>query len=83
MWSQGISAKQDYQRVYNSYKRAQIQVQAAQSRLSAFGVVNASNGRYILKAPISGVISKKDLVQGENVQLASQLFTIDRLDQPV
>jgi hypothetical protein len=43
--------------------------------------VNASNGRYILKAPISGVISKKDLVLGENVQLASQLFTIDRLDQ--
>lgn len=81
MWSQGISAKQDYQRAYNSYKRAQIQVQAAQSRLSAFGAVNASNGRYILKAPISGVISKKDLVQGENVQLASQLFTIDRLDQ--
>ena len=81
LWSQGISAKQDYQRAYNSYKRAQIQVQAAQSRLSAFGAVNASNGRYILKAPISGVISKKDLVLGENVQLADQLFTIDRLDQ--
>ena len=36
---------------------------------------------YILKAPISGVISKKDLVMGENVQSASQLFTIDQLDQ--
>src|SRR5690606_13998339 len=81
LWSQGISAKQDYQRAYNSYKRAQIQVQSAQSRLSAFGAVNTSNGRYILKAPISGVISKKDLVLGENVQLADQLFTIDRLDQ--
>lgn len=81
LWSQGISAKQDYQRAYHSYKRAQIQVQAAQSRLSAFGAMNASNGRYILKAPISGVISKKDLVMGENVQSASQLFTIDQLDQ--
>ena len=81
LWSQGISAKQDYQRAYHSYKRAQIQVQAAQSRLSAFGAMNASNGRYILKAPISGVISKKDLVIGENVQSASQLFTIDQLDQ--
>lgn len=81
LWSQGISAKQDYQRAYSSYKRAQIQVQAAQSRLSAFGAVNSSNGRYILKAPISGVISKKDLVLGENVQLADQLFTIDQLDQ--
>ena len=81
LWSQGISAKQDYQRAYHSYKRAQIQLQAAQSRLSAFGAMNASNGRYILKAPISGVISKKDLVIGENVQSASQLFTIDQLDQ--
>lgn len=81
LWSQGVSAKQDYQRAYHSYKRAQIQVQAAQSRLSAFGAMNASNGRYILKAPISGVISKKDLVIGENVQSASQLFTIDQLDQ--
>ena len=49
LWSQGISAKQDYQRAYHSYKRAQIQVQAAQSRLSAFGAMNASNGRYIAK----------------------------------
>lgn len=81
LWSQGISAKQDYQRAYSSYQRAQIQVQSAQSRLSAFGAVNSSNGRYILKAPISGVISKKDLVLGENVQLADQLFTIDQLDQ--
>ena len=28
LWSQGISAKQDYQRAYNAYKQAQIQVQA-------------------------------------------------------
>ena len=81
LWSQGISAKQDYQKAYSSYKQAQIQVQAAQSRLSAYGAAASTQGRYILKAPISGVISKKDLVLGENVQLADQLFVIDRLDQ--
>ena len=81
LWSQGISAKQDYQRAYNAYKQAQIQLQATKSRLSAFGAVSGSNGRYVLTAPISGVISKKDLVVGENVQLADQLFTIDQLDQ--
>lgn len=37
LWSQGISAKQDYQRALNSYKQAQIQVQATQSRLQAYG----------------------------------------------
>jgi multidrug resistance efflux pump len=26
LWSQGISAKQDYQRAYNAYRQAQIQV---------------------------------------------------------
>lgn len=81
LWSQGISAKQDYQRAYNAYKQAQIQLQATKSRLSALGAASASNGRYVLTAPISGVVSKKDLVLGENVQLADQLFTIDQLDQ--
>jgi len=81
LWSQGISAKQDYQRAYNAYKQAQIQVQATRSRLSAFGASSSSNGRYVLTAPIAGIISKKDLVMGENVQLASQLFIIDQLDQ--
>ncbi|WOE41376.1 efflux RND transporter periplasmic adaptor subunit [Acinetobacter chinensis] len=81
LWSQGISAKQDYQRAYNTYQQAQIQVQATKARLSAFGASSGSNGRYVLTAPISGVISKKDLVIGENVQLADQLFIIDRLDQ--
>ena len=81
LWSQGISAKQDYQRAYNAYRQAQIQVQAARSRLSAFGAASGSSGRYTLTAPISGVISNKDIVIGENVQLADQLFTIDQLDQ--
>jgi membrane fusion protein, heavy metal efflux system len=81
LWSQGISAKQDYQRAYNAYKQAQIQVQATKSRLSALGASSGSQGRYVLKAPIAGIISKKDLVMGENVQLANQLFVIDQLDQ--
>ena len=81
LWSQGISAKQDYQRAYNAYRQAQIQVQAARSRLTAFGAGSNSSGRYTLTAPISGVISNKDIVIGENVQLADQLFTIDQLDQ--
>ncbi|MFM6906766.1 MAG: efflux RND transporter periplasmic adaptor subunit [Acinetobacter tjernbergiae] len=81
LWSQGISAKQDYQRAYNAYRQAQIQVQAVRSRLTAFGASSGSNGRYTLTAPISGVISNKDIVIGENVQLADQLFTIDQLDQ--
>lgn len=81
LWSQGVSAKQDYQRAYNAYQQAQVQVQAARARLSAFGVGANTQGRYQLTAPIAGVISSKDIVIGENVELASQLFVIDQLDQ--
>lgn len=59
LWSQGISAKQDYQRAYNAYKQAQIQVQATKSRLSALGASSGSQGRYVMTAPIAGIISKK------------------------
>ncbi|HGU9766363.1 TPA: efflux RND transporter periplasmic adaptor subunit [Acinetobacter baumannii] len=81
LWSQGISAKQDYQRAYNAYQQAQIQVTAARSRLSAFGAGSGSAGRYTLTAPIAGIVSNKDIVVGENVQLADQLFIINQLDQ--
>ena len=81
LWNEGISAKQDYQRAYNAFQQAQIQVRATRARLSALGAQTSSQGRYVLTAPIAGVISQKDLVLGENVQLADQLFVIDQLDQ--
>lgn len=79
LWSQGISAKQDYQRAENAYRQAQITVQYSQARLNALGASGNNNGRFLIKAPISGVISKKDIVVGENVQLADQLFVIENL----
>jgi cobalt-zinc-cadmium efflux system membrane fusion protein len=81
LWHEGISAKQDYQRAYHAFQQAQIQVRATRARLSALGAQTSSQGRYVLTAPIAGVISQKDLVLGENVQLADQLFVIDQLDQ--
>lgn len=81
LWSQGISAQQDFQRASNAVQQANIQVQAARSRLSAYGASYQSNGRFVLTAPISGVISQKDIVIGENVQTASQLFVINQLDE--
>ena len=79
LWSQGISAKQEYQRAENAYRQAQITVQSSQARLNALGASGTNNGRFLIKAPISGVISKKDIVVGENVQLADQLFVIENL----
>ncbi|MCU4412651.1 efflux RND transporter periplasmic adaptor subunit [Acinetobacter sp. WU_MDCI_Axc73] len=81
LFDQGISARQDYQKTYNAYRQAQIQVQAAHSRLSALGANAGSQGRYALKAPLSGVVSQKDIVVGEYITSDKQLFVIDQLDQ--
>lgn len=78
LWSQGISAKQDLQRAENAYRQAQITVQSQQARLKALGSTG-QNGRFVIRAPISGMISQKDIVVGENVQLADQLFVIENL----
>lgn len=81
LWQQGISAKQDYLQAQNSYTQANIAVQAAQSRLRAYGASASTQGRFILKAPLTGVISSKDLVVGESIQASEQLFVIDQLNQ--
>lgn len=81
LFDQGVSARQDYQKAYNAYRQAQIQVQAARSRLSALGAGTGSQGRYTLKAPLNGVISQKDIVVGEYITSDKQLFVIDQLDQ--
>lgn len=78
LWSQGISAKQDLQRAENAYHQAQITVQSQQARLHALGSTG-QNGRFVIRAPIPGMISQKDIVVGENVQLADQLFVIENL----
>ena len=78
LWSQGISAKQDLQRAENVYRQAQITVHSQQARLQGLGSTG-QNGRFVIRAPISGMISQKDIVVGENVQLADQLFVIENL----
>ena len=47
----------------------------------ALGATRSSKGRYVLTAPLSGVISSKDIVIGEQIGPEKQLFVIDRLDQ--
>lgn len=81
LFSQGVSARQDYQHAYNAYRQAQIQVQAARSRLSALGVTSGSQGHFVLKAPLNGVITSKDIVIGEQITPDKLLFVIDQLDQ--
>ena len=79
LWQQGISAKQDYLQAQNDYEQANIMLQASQARLKAYAGNANSAGRFVVKAPIAGVISSKDLVIGESIQATDQLFVLDQL----
>lgn len=79
LWQQGISAKQDYLQAQNDYEQATILLQAAQARLKAYAGNANSAGRFVVKAPISGVISSKDVVIGESIQATDSLFVLNQL----
>ncbi len=70
--AEGASAKRDFQRAEHAYQQAQIAVQESQARLSALGAELNSNGRYTLTAPMSGVISSKDILVGEYIEISKQ-----------
>lgn len=76
LFQQGISAQQDYLKAFNAYKRSQIEVQTLRRKLVTLGV-NTTNGMYAVKSPIDGVVSKKDLVVGEYIQVTDQVMVID------
>ena len=80
LWQQGISAKQDYLQAQNDYEQANIMLQAGQARLKAYAGNANSAGRFVVKSPIAGVISSKDLVIGESIQATDQLFVLDQLN---
>lgn len=76
LFQQGVSAQQDYLKALNTYKRSQIEVQALRRKLSVLGI-NASSNAYAIKAPLDGIISKKDLFVGEYVQVTDQIMVIE------
>ena len=75
--AEGATAKRDFQRAEHAYQQAQIAVKESQSRLAALGAELNSNGRYTLTAPMSGVISSKDILVGEYIEISKQLLVID------
>lgn len=81
LWQQGISAKQDYLQAEHDWQRSQISQRALQQRLSAFGATTQGQGRYTLRAPMSGSITSKDLSIGEHVQPTDTLLTIADLSR--
>lgn len=78
LWKEKISAEQDYQLARAALNEAQIAVQAARAKLAAVGVEGDARqmARHEIRAPISGVVTDKDVTVGESVAADAAVFVV-------
>ncbi len=76
LWHEKISAEQDYLAAKNDLQLAQIELAQQQQKLSSMGVSGGSGSRYTLKAPIDGVITRKNVAAGQVLELTQMMFEV-------
>lgn len=83
LWSDKISAEQDYLAARQARQEADIALENARQKMQALsgGSATAGGNRYELIAPFDGVVVEKHLVRGEVVSESSSAFTLSNLDQ--
>lgn len=83
LWQDNISAEQDYLQAKQALNEAEIAVQNARQKLSAYGAGADAGGtqlnRLELRAPFDGVVMEKHLALGEAVKEDANVFTISDL----
>lgn len=82
LWEEKISAKQDYLVAQELWNEAEIALDLASTKLRALGVQPESTGReeslarYEVRAPISGLITEKNMALGQTLKEDEHIFTI-------
>ena len=76
LWREKISAEQDYLAAKNDLRLAEIEVSQLQQKLSSMGISGGSGSRYTLKAPINGVITRKNIANGQALAMNQPLFEV-------
>ena len=79
LWREKISAEQDYLAAKNNMQLAVIEVSRQQQKLSSMDVAANGNG-YALKSPINGVVTRKQVVNGQVIELLQILFEVADLN---
>ena len=80
LWREKISAEQDYLAAKNDLQLAQIELTRQQQKLASMGVSGGNGSRYTLKAPIDGVITRKNVAAGQVLDLSQMLFEVADLN---
>lgn len=82
LWEEKISAKQDYLVAQELWNEAEIALDLASTKLHALGVQPESTNRedslarYEVQAPISGLITEKNIALGQTLKEDEHIFTI-------
>jgi membrane fusion protein, heavy metal efflux system len=79
LWREKISAEQDYLAAKNEVQLAQIELARQQQKLASIDVAGGGNG-YALKSPINGVITRKQVVSGQVIEMSQILFEVADLN---
>ncbi len=79
LWREKISAEQDYLAAKNDVQLAEIELSRQQQKLASMDVAASGNG-YALKSPINGVITRKQVVSGQVIEMSQILFEIADLN---
>lgn len=79
LWEEKISAEQDYLQARNAMQEAEIVTQKVKQKLASLGgtLTTSSNlTRYEIRAPIDGIVMKKQISVGQVLQEDANIFVV-------
>jgi membrane fusion protein, heavy metal efflux system len=78
LWEEKISAQQDYLQAQHDLQEAEINAARIQQKMEAIGAGSTGKGlaRYEIRSPIDGVVTNKQISQGQVVKETDDLFEI-------
>jgi len=76
LWEEKISAQQDYLQADLNLQEAKINLARIQQKLSALGADPNGQTRYAIRSPIDGVITNKQISQGQVVSEVDRIFEV-------
>lgn len=76
LWEEKISAEQDYLQAQYDLRTAEINANRIQQKLLALGATRQGQTRYDIRAPIDGVVTNKQVTQGQVVSEINSIFEV-------
>ena len=76
LWEEKISAQQDYLQAQHDLQEAEINANRIEQKLSILGAGSKGQAYYEIRSPIDGVITNKQISQGQVISEIDNLFEV-------